>query len=126
MFIKAWNNHDGGVYQINKAAIGAAYKQRLEKIFTKEQISELKQIAREFQEELGLVFVHNLKKGWEQRILEGGKVFASYEKKELKSAAEIKAVISEKGQIEFIAHKELSSWKFIQKFLKPAKERWPE
>jgi len=122
MVIKVWNNYDMGVFRVHPDIKKMAEKTK--EIFNPEELKELRKIAREFMEELGLEFVHNLTAGWERKILANGKVLTKSGRQELKTADEIKKAISENGEIQFLAHKKNSSLRFISSIKKPAEKCW--
>ncbi len=122
MIIKIWNSSDMGVYRIDPCIkkMGQDIKVR----FIPRQIRELKQAAKIFWEKLGLEFEHNLVRGWENKIIAAGKVLTKDGKKELKTKDEIKKALSEKGEIQFFAHRKNGSMRFIKSITKPKHRCW--
>lgn len=125
MIIKVWNNYDKGVYQINPNIKKIFKKQvgELKEIFSSEEIKELRQIAREFIEELGLVFEHNLVRGWENKLLAAGMVMTE-KKKILLTKEEIRQALSSDGQVQFHACRKNGSMAFIKTIKKPKHLQW--
>lgn len=122
MIIKIWNNWDGGVFRVNMNS-KKAFKEVKEKFSPQEQ-KKLRQIAKEFAEELVVVFEHNLRRGWERKILVAGKVLSKNGKRELKIAQEIKEVLGCDGEIQFHARRKNGSLSFIRSIERPAHLHW--
>jgi hypothetical protein len=123
MFIKAWNSYDLGVYRINQLKKDKAVKKYLEEIFPQKELKTIKRIAREFAEALGVEFVHNLKRGWENKLLAKGRVF-SRGGTELKTKEEIKEHLSLNGEIKFQAFRKNGSIAVVKALKRPAHLCW--
>jgi hypothetical protein len=122
MVIKVWNNYDRRVFRINPCI--KKMRQDIEARFTLKQLKEIKRVAKSFREELCLEFEHNLKRGWENKILVAGKVFTKDGTQELKAKDEIRNALSEKGEIQFFASRKNGSIRFIKSITKPGHLRW--
>jgi len=122
MFIKAWNNYDMGVMQVNRGALRRLVEETEGK-FSPEQLRKVKKIAKEFLEMMALEFAHNLRRGWEKALLNEGKVL-SLKGEELISVRQIKEVFARDGEIQFFAYKKGKSIKVVDSFRKPAHLRW--
>ena len=120
MFIKNWNSYDMSVYKINPRIKKAI----IQKIFNSEERGQLRQIGKEFMDKLGVEFAHNLVRGWENKILQSGRVLSSNGCKELKIVAEVKKEMSEYGEVQFFSRKKLDSLGFIETIKKPVKDCW--
>lgn len=118
MVIKVWNNYDGRVFKINIGPDGLRDLAEKSK-FTPQEQRMVKKIAKEFAEQLGLEFVHNLKEGWEGELLRTGRVLSRNGTKKLTTEAEIKEELSTAGEINFLAEKKFGSWAIIKKLRKP-------
>ncbi len=122
MVIKVWNNWDGGVLKVNldpdksRSIIGEQ--------FTPAEQKKIKKIAKEFAEQLGLEFVHNLKEGWEEELLRNGRVLSRDGTKKLTTKAEIEKELSAAREINFFAEKKFGSWAIIKELLKPKRLCW--
>jgi len=117
MVIKVWNNWDGQVFKINISSDG--FKNIFREELTPEEQKMFEKIKKKFVEELCLEFVHNLKEGWEEKLLQAGRVLSRYENKKLTTKAEIKKELTATGEINFFAEKKFGSWKIIKKLRKP-------
>ena len=128
MIIKNWNNHDMGVYKIhpNMKKVAKQIHEKLKKDKKNEEfIKNLKKISREFWEDLGLEFVHNLKPGWENKLLNNGRVLLRDGGQELKTKKEIQAEMSKNGQVQFHHRQKNNSLNFIAREVKkPAHLCW--
>lgn len=122
MYIKTWNGHDMGVFQVNPN-LNKFYSREVKGHFSKEELAQLKKIARLFAEEMCLVFAHNLIRGWENKLLANGKVMTK-SNRQLSSKDEILRALATDGQIEFHTYRKNSSCAFIKELLKPAHLRW--
>lgn len=124
MFIKNWNNYDYGVYKVNKPALNIWWKKEGKKLFSPKDIKEIRQIAKEFAEKLLVEFVHNLRRGWQNKILAAGRVTNRYGK-ELTTREEIDSALSNDREIEFHSHRKNGSYNFIRKnCMKAGHLRW--
>ncbi len=117
MIIKIWNSFDMGVFEINPR-IKYFYKE-IEQVFSEKERKQLKEITKIFAEEMTIEFVHNLKKGWENKLLKNGVVSASKNGNKLFTKEEIRKYLAEKGQINFSSRKKNGSCKFIKTIRKP-------
>lgn len=122
MIIKAWNSYDMSVFKINHAALAKLLKDTKEK-FTDGETKQLRQIEKEFGEKLGLEFSHNLKRGWEGKLLNEGRVL-DRKGKELITVKEVKAAFQRDGKIEFFAYGKFKSLSIVEKLKKPAHLCW--
>ena len=123
MNIKIWNNYDRSVFRLNPILNKTA--ERIRKRFSPEENKQLQKISREFCEEAGLEFVHNLKPGWENKLLKNGKVLSRDGRQELKTKEEIEAELLENGMVQFHHRRKNSSFNFIAKEVKkPAHLCW--
>ncbi len=121
MYIKTWDSCDMGVYKVNKGALERLLK-TLSK-FSQEEIEQIKLMAKDFGEALGVEFAHNLRRGWQKAILNEGQVFDK-NKKELLTVDQIKEAFMRDGEIEFHAYKKNTSLKVIDFLRKPAHLCW--
>jgi len=122
MIIKAWNSYDMGVLQVNRNALKSIEKEIREK-FTKEQIRELRQMAKEFGEQRSLEYAHNLKRGWEKKLLNEGRVL-DRRGTEITTVQQVKDIFRRDGQIQFFAYNKGKSLKVIDSLKKPAHLCW--
>lgn len=122
MFIKVWNSHDMRVMRVNRGALRRLVENTKEK-FSAEQLKEVRQIAKEFQEMMALEFAHNLRRGWEKGLLNEGK-FLTLKGEELISVKQVKEAIVHDGEIQFFSYKKGKSVKTVDSFRKPAHLRW--
>lgn len=120
MFIKVWNSFDMGVFRVCPGLDSKEIIQEIEKHFNPEQMKILKKIAKEFGEKLGLEFLHNLKRGWENKLLASAKVLTKRGDRELRTKEEITRSLSEDGEIQFFAHRKNGSMALLKKLRKPA------
>jgi hypothetical protein len=119
MYIKIWNDHCMDVFEVNPKI-----KKSQTTEFKPEEEKELKKIAKRFLEIMGLEFEHNLKRGWENKLLANGKIL-NRNGDELKTKKAIRAELSEKGIVQFHHHKKNRSMNFINKEVKkPAHLCW--
>jgi len=121
MIIKIWNNRDKGVYRVHVSPNAA---EDAKKMFSPKEQKELRRIGKELAEELVVVFVHNLRRGWERKILAAGKVSDKDGKRELKTFEEIKESLSSDGEIRFNARRKNGSLSFIRSIGRPAHLQW--
>lgn len=122
MIIKVWNNHDWKVFKV--MPVLGRFAEDIKSAFNKEEKRQLRKMAKIFAEETALEFVHNLKKGWENKVLKNGNVLSKSNNKVLKTKEEIQRALGSDGEIIFHSHKKNSSVLFIKKIKKPAYLCW--
>jgi len=116
MYIKIWNNYDMGVYKVNPNMKKIAKK--ADEKFSPAKRKQLKKISQEFWEKVGMEFAHNLKPGWENKLLNSGLVLSKDGGQELKTKKDIEAELSSNGQVQFHHSRKNSSLNFIAKEVK--------
>lgn len=116
MIIKIWNNYDRGVYKITPK-LRKWWKREGKNLFSPEERKQLRQISKELCEQTGLVFVHNLKRGWENKLLAVGEVLNKAGQK-LNSREDIFKSLSADGEIQFHYCRKNGSVGFINKNIK--------
>jgi hypothetical protein len=121
MIIKVWNNYDLGVYRINPLA-RKSLKKDMAKRFTPAVLKKIKAIVKEFMEQLGVEFKHNLKRGWENKLLAVGKVLTK-NGNHLTTKEEIGQALLNDGEIQFFHHQK-KSLSFITTILKSPHLCW--
>ena len=119
MFIKVWND-DGGVFRICPGLDSKEMREEIEKHFTEKEIVTIKKMAKKFSEELGLEFLHNLSRGWENKLLAGARVLPKRGNGELETKEAIRKALSEDGEIQFFAHIKNGSMALLRGLRKPA------
>ena len=97
MIIKVWNNHDCE--------------------------EKKKRLLKNLMEFAGIEYIHNLEKGWENKLLMNGSVLTNIGD-ELKTKKEIKEEINRIGCIQFFHKKKNYSLAFIKKIRKSAHLCW--
>lgn len=122
MYIKAWNGHDLDVFKITPN-LKKFYTKEVKQLFSADEQKQLKKIARLFAEEMSLVFANNLKQGWENKLLNNGRV-TTKSNRQLTSKEEIIRALDFDGQIKFHTYRKNGSAAFIEKILKPAHLHW--
>lgn len=122
MYIKVWNNHDRSVLKITPS-LKKFYFKEVKRCLSKEELSQIKKFARVFAEDMALVFIHNLKRGWENKLLANGEVTTKSNCR-LSSKEEIGRALDSDGEIQFHAYRRFGSCAFIKELLKPAHLRW--
>lgn len=112
MYIKIWNNRDMDVFRVSPKI-----KKSQTTEFKPEEEKKLKKIAKRFLEIMGLEFEHNLKRGWENKLLANGKIL-DHKGDELKTKKAIRAELAEKGVVKFYYKNKNHSMAFIAKEVK--------
>jgi hypothetical protein len=120
MYLKRYVSYGFDVFKVNPQAI-KYLKESTEKRFTKRQQKALREMAKDFQEKMGLEFTDNLRDGWPEKILQLGTVLDTQDNK-LTTIEEIERAFSDKGEIQFFSHGG-SSFKALKTILKPPSKR---
>ena len=122
MYIKIWNNRDRSVFKITPS-LKKFYSKEIKQRLSREELSQIKKFARIFAEDMALVFVHNLKRGWENKLLANGEVTTKSNCR-LSSKEEIRRALDSDGEIQFHTYRKLGTCAFVRKLLKPPHLRW--
>ncbi|MFC1756916.1 hypothetical protein ACFLZC_02055 [Patescibacteria group bacterium] len=119
MFIKRWNNYDGGVLKVDPSV-----KRMLSNI-DPEDLEVLEDMAEGFAEEIGLEFEHNLMEGWQEKMLFWAMVTDPKNGDLLMTKESIDSVLDSVGSVEFHAYRSRMSAEFLKELKKLKEERWP-
>lgn len=118
MLIKQWNNRDYRVYRITPE-LKKFFSKKIKQNLSKDELKEIKKIAKFLAEEISIVFEDNLKKGWENQLLINGRI-TTKSNRQLATKEETNRALLLDGEIQFHSYRKNGSCAFIKKLLKPA------
>lgn len=116
MIIKRWGGQ-GSVFEIGPGL--KEYAARSMEKLTPEQRRGIREAAEEFKEHLAVEEEHDLRPGWEDELLQAGRVLSCDEERELKNKAAIQKELAARGSINFFSKNKFGSLTVVKRLKKP-------